>query len=191
VDELFWHSSPFLGNRARWSAVLAKEVMTDQVEEKSEPRTHEAMFLLARTDGTWLFEQLNGQSAELSEDRAFDHWRQGYNLGGSMRDRVRKDIDLVPWSTYKVSEAVGEDQDGSDPRVEEQKWIRSPSGLLGRPRTLSNAEEQQKWKIVQPEETDESSSEDGVEPEGGKKPQPIATKGRNFLRTWVRVKPIK
>ena len=152
VDELIWHSSPYIGNRPKWTKADALTVLTGHFEEKqpgvlqmnyrrTKPMTHEAMLIIGMTEGTNLYEWLEDEGGfdALTYNMAWEFWSGGYHINDPTYDeQVRADIEMVKWGDYKVSEVVGEDQDASDPRVEQAYGIRSHAGLMGRPRTLSN-----------------------------------------------------
>ena len=209
VDELIWHSSPFIGNRPKWSKSTAQEVMTKFTNDATKPMTHEAMILIARNKDSNLRKRMaKEKKTTLTYVLAVKLWNAGYHLGDVKSGaEVAADIDLIKWPRHKVSEAVGEDQDARDPRVEKQQGIRTPSGLIGRPRTLSDAEEQKKWKLLQEQKASEGSEKGeasgsteaeietkakAVEAEKNAAESKAITKaGRNFLRTWVRMKEIK
>lgn len=204
VDELIWHSSPFLGNRPKWSRAGAIEALTNFNIEHGEPRTHEAMTLIAQIEESSLVATMKHQGVStLTLYSAAQMWDLGYNLGSKdNHGLVMADIDRVKWDDFKFGEVTAQDQDGGDPRVEEPKNIETPSGLVHRPRTLSDPEQLKKWRLEHGKgsesKSDSSTSEDLKTaspklPETlGEKEQPqpksVQRTGRNFLRTWVRVK---
>ncbi len=186
VDELIWHSSPYLANRTPWTVELATKAMTDKADPnaglKTEtPTTYEAMVLIAATPGTTLGKWVDDDGEQLTIDEAEVYWQGGYQIGNEeYGDTVLEDIALVQWGAHKVNGAFGHEQDGADPRVEPSPDgpqdddghatpfnLVTPSGMAGRPRSASVTETQQSMKaLVRGDE-----------------------KGRNFLRTWVRIKP--
>lgn len=205
VDELIWHSSPFIGNRPKWDKDGAIKALTTFNAGHDAPRTHEAMALIARIEGSHLsiFMKQYGVTT-LTLDEAFDLFNKGYRFGFEKNRRfLTQDIDRVKWGDFKLGEVTGQDQAGGDKLVKDSKTIETPSGLVGRPRTLSDAEEQQKWQIdnsegrspkVETSPSDKGKTELPKTPEttGEKQePKPIKTTGRNFIRTWVRVKENK
>lgn len=187
VDELIWHSSPFLANRMPWSAELAMAVMTNMVQlsttfKQQTATTYEAMVLIANTPGTTLAQWVAEDKKKFDKDLADHYWYdEDYHLGDDeRREAVLQDIAKVPWATYKVNEAFGHEQDGSDPRVKPSPkgpkdqegqpkpfTLVTPSGMVGRNRSASVAAKQRDLKALVNENE----------------------KGRNFLRTWVRIIP--
>ncbi|UJB72938.1 hypothetical protein HRE53_30585 (plasmid) [Acaryochloris sp. 'Moss Beach'] len=171
VDELMWHSSPFMTNRKKWDKDLATKVMQKKVEPepfmKMETATsYEAMVIINENQDTVLYNSQR-EAGPLDADKADGWWNQGYNLNGKYKKYVLQDVEKVKWPNWKVNEAFGHAQDAGDPRVNKPKEILSPAGLKGRKRALSDAKKQKEFAKYAEKET-----------------------GRNFLRTWVRVKPL-
>ena len=172
VDELFWHSSPFMGNRAKWTSKMATQVMLgDWVDPepffKTEtPTTYEAMVVIAATPDTFLRKLVpDGDLSKLDIDLARELHSDTNTYNEEM---IEVDIRKVQWGEHKLNDAFGHEQDGEDPRVVRPAiTLIAPSGIEGRPRALSNAEERDKL------------------------PKVGNAQGRNFIRTWVRVKPLK
>lgn len=179
VDELIWHSSPFMANRKRWTPDLAHDVMSDWVDLnpffKSETATsYEAMVVIASQEGTALRAAVEQEGVDLDIGTARGYWDNGYCLDGEHHEIVEADLAMVDWSSHKLNDAFGHEQDGSDPRVapregqEKPANLVTPSSIAGRPRALSDADIR-----------------------GRLAPMAQNKMGRNFMRTWVRIKPKK
>lgn len=177
VDELSWHSSPFMASRKKWSLALAKEAMENYVAPqpffKVETATsYEAMVQIASVKDTVLWTMLKGDVHSMDIGRSNQLWNQGYHLGGKLGSDVESDIAKVDWPTHKLNEVFGHEQDGEDPRVAKPEGYQKPATLVtpsdlgGRARALSDADTRENLK-----------------------PYAVSEMGRNFLRSWVRIKP--
>lgn len=180
VDELSWHSSPYMDNRLKWTKEDATKVMGNWVGPRTDFKdqtatSYEAMVLIARTEGTQLNEALKHEPLKLDYFLAERYFNGGYRFGGKYEASLSKDLAEVPWADHKVNSAFGHEQDGDDPRVKMPQGYRkpatliTPSGMEGRQRALSDAE--RRLALTQ-------------------KVKSLGGEGRNFLRTWVRIKPI-
>ena len=175
IDELIWHSSPFMSNRKRWSKELAIQALTNlslpaPFQKEEQGNTLEAMLLIANTEGSWLRGQVKQDPRTIDGRTAAHFFKQGYKIAGQFNQQVQEDIGKVAWDDSKIGSMFGHANDGSDPRVaggpSEENTILSTTGTQNRKRALSDPPKREEIR------------------QGADMESP-----RNFLRTWVRVKP--
>lgn len=163
VDELVWHSSPFLGRRPRYGSAAMRGFFHDNLEKDPKKLTG-YLFQMSGKPGNLVHARRQKLEAE---GRAFDIEACQALVAELLkeadgRDRLLNDVGAFGWETSPSSGHIGNDID-KDPRIGMQT-SHTPTDAFRRPRANSFdkiREEALKAKVKQPR--------------------------RSFLRTWIRV----
>ncbi len=166
VDELIWHSSPYLANR---STFRDKETVFRMMGDGFGADTYEIMLRIAMTKETVLNKWCLKTIPEFSEEKfdfeiAREIYKKGYNKY-SFAEELKRDLEKIDWSKVKMRTSLGISND-KDSDVLGSKKIGESTGMSGLERTNSKTGMLKKLKELMKGRENET---------------------RTFIRTWVRI----